>query len=162
MSRKSDNIEKAIFAAGCFWGVEDRFRRHEGVVNTRVGYIGGHIENPDYQQVCQGHTGHAEAVEVTYDSKKTSFESLADLFFSLHDPTQKNRQGPDIGDQYRSEIFALNDDQIQTARKILEDLRQSRSWPDAIVTRITDASDMTFWEAEEYHQEYLLKQRGQK
>lgn len=154
------NTKKAIFAAGCFWGIQDKFAKQDGVVKTRVGYIGGHVKNPDYEQVCHGQTGHAEAVEVTFDPATTDFDTLTRLFFSFHDPTQENRQGPDIGDQYRSEIFALDREQYDRARKLRENVNQNGPFANEVVTNITDASSLEFWEAEEYHQNYLEKNRG--
>lgn len=142
-------IEKAIFAGGCFWGVEYFMQKAKGVLSTQVGYIGGTKPNPTYQEVCSHTTGHAEAVEVTYDASQTNFETLARLFFEIHDPTQLNRQGPDIGDQYRSEIFYLNDEQKEIAEKLIE-LLKAKGFN--VVTRVTPAS--TFYKAEDYHQQY--------
>ena len=147
-------METATFAAGCFWGVEADFRRIPGVTRTRVGYTGGHAENPSYRQVCTGGTGHAEAVEVTYDENQVSYEELLEAFWNAHDPTQMNRQGPDFGTQYRSAIFFHDETQEKAARASLERAQQRFRKP--IVTEITPAS--TFYEAEEYHQRYLEKQ----
>jgi len=147
---------KAIFAAGCFWGVEKKFQNMAGVVNTRVGYIGGQTENPSYQSVCYENTGHAEAVEVVFDPQQVSFESLLDAFWHMHDPTQLNRQGPDVGSQYRSAIFHLDAAQRDAARQSMA--RQQEKRREEIVTEITPAP--TFWEAEEYHQSYLQKKRA--
>jgi peptide methionine sulfoxide reductase msrA/msrB len=143
---------KAIFAGGCFWGVEYYFKKAMGVVSTRVGYIGGTIDSPTYKQVCYEDTGHAEAIEVTFDPAKTSFEEMAKLFFETHDPTQRNRQGPDIGDQYRSEIFYLNEDQKAIAERLISTLKTKGL---NVVTRVTEAS--RFWAAEDYHQDYYTK-----
>jgi len=141
--------EKAIIAGGCFWGVEYFMEKAKGVISTRVGYIGGKTENPNYKEVCSHTTGHAEAVEVTFDPLKTSYEEIAKLFFEIHDPTQVNRQGPDVGDQYRSEIFYVNDEQKKTAEKLIELLKQKGY---NIATRLEKAG--TFYEAEDYHQQY--------
>lgn len=147
--------EKAIFAAGCFWSVEEAFRTIKGVVSTRVGYAGGEKESPTYEQVCSGATGHAEAVEVTFDSEQISYEVLVRKFFEIHDPTQINRQGPDVGDQYRSAIFYTSPEQSQVAEKIKQELDQSGKYPDRIATEIVPAE--TFYEAEDYHQQYIKK-----
>lgn len=141
--------ERAIFAAGCFWGVEYYLAKAEGVYATSVGYIGGSIANPTYKEVCYNNTGHAEAVEVFFDPQKTSFEKLAKLFFEIHDFTQVNRQGPDIGDQYRSEIFYLNEAQKQTAQELINILKEKGF---SVATKLTPAS--VFWKAEDYHQDY--------
>ena len=147
-------MDKATFAAGCFWGVEAAFRSIPGVVSTRVGYTGGHVENPTYKQVCTDRTGHAEAVEVTFDPGQVSYEELLEAFWKNHDPTQLNRQGPDFGTQYRSAIFFHDDVQEKAARASLE--RAQDRFRKPIMTEITAAS--TFYEAEEYHQRYLEKQ----
>ena len=156
--------ETAIFAAGCFWGVEAEFRRADGVVATRAGYTGGHTEDPTYRQVCGHRTGHAEAVEVTFDPDRISYAELLERFWATHDPTQKNRQGADLGSQYRSAIFFTSPEQEATALKSRDEhqaqltsgggrglLRHRKR----IATEITPAS--TFWPAEEYHQRYLEK-----
>ncbi len=149
--------EKATFAAGCFWGVEDVFRHIDGVVNTAVGYTGGKKanDNPTYRQVCTGRTGHAEAVEVEFDPEKVSYDELLEVFWRVHDPTQLNRQGPDRGTQYRSAIFYHDVGQEQTARDSMGRLQNSGVHRRDIVTEITPAS--TFWRAEEYHQQYVEK-----
>ena len=142
-------LEKAYFAGGCFWGVEHLLKQSEGVISTRVGYMGGRTKNPTYKQVCYEDTGHAEVVEVVFDPKKTSYETLARLFFEIHDPTQINRQGPDIGDQYRSAVFYTNNEQKETAEKLIAILRDKGYNP---VTEVVPAD--TFWVAEDYHQNY--------
>ena len=142
-------LEKAYFAGGCFWGVEHLLKQSEGVISTRVGYMGGRTKNPTYKQVCYENTGHAEVVEVVFDPKQTSYETLARLFFEIHDPTQINRQGPDIGDQYRSAVFYTNNEQKETAEKLIALLKGKGYNP---VTEIVPAD--TFWVAEDYHQDY--------
>jgi peptide-methionine (S)-S-oxide reductase len=146
-------MAKATFGAGCFWGVEADFRRLEGVTATAAGYEGGAVERPTYEQVCSNTTGHAEVVEVEFDPEVVSYEELVDLFWRLHDPTQINRQGPDIGTQYRSVIFAHDDDQAAAAKASKERAQQGFSKP--IATQIVPAG--SFWRAEEYHQRYLEK-----
>jgi peptide methionine sulfoxide reductase msrA/msrB len=141
--------ERAIFASGCFWGTEYYLQRAPGVISTTVGFTGGHIENPTYKQVSTGRTGHAEAVEVIYDPTKISYEQLARLFFETHDFTQLNRQGPDIGPQYRSSIFYLNEEQKQIAERLVQQLRKM-GYP--VKTQIVAAGK--FWVAEDYHQDY--------
>lgn len=150
--------QRAIFAAGCFWGVEANFRKMEGVVSTRVGYMGGHFSNPTYKKVCSHKTGHAEAVEVTFDPSKVSYDDLLEIFWSIHDPTTLNRQGPDIGDQYRSAIFYLNEEQKEKAESFKAKLEASKRFKNPIVTQIVSASD--FWQAEEYHQQYVEKRKN--
>ena len=147
--------QKALFAAGCFWGVEAAFRAIEGVVSTAVGYSGGHSENPTYRDVCSGRTGHAETVEVVYDPTRISYEQLLNVFWENHDPTTLNRQGPDIGEQYRSAIFFLTPEQETTARASKQALEKSERFKRPIVTEITPAS--TFYRAEDYHQQYFEK-----
>lgn len=148
-------MNKATFAAGCFWGVEETFRQTEGVLSTQVGYTGGHVDAPDYKLVCSGTTGHAEAVEVTFDPARVSYEDLLEVFWACHDPTQKNRQGPDVGTQYRSAIFFHDSDQEKLARESKQRLEEGGGYRRPIVTEITPAS--TFHRAEEYHQQYLAK-----
>lgn len=149
---------KATFGAGCFWGVELAFSQLEGVLDTAVGYAGGHTENPTYQQVCGHGTGHAEVVEVEYEPAVVSYEELLDAFFHLHDPTQVNRQGPDIGDQYRSVIFVHSPEQQAAAEKIKTELDASGQLARPIATLIEPAP--TFWRAEEVHQRYIEKRGG--
>ncbi len=145
--------EKAIFAAGCFWGVEADFRQIPGVTATRVGYTGGHTTNPTYEQVCSHTTGHAEAVEVTFDPEQVSYDELLDVFWHAHDPTQLNRQGWDVGDQYRSAIFFTSPEQQEAAVASKERAQADTRKP--IVTQIEPAGE--FYEAEDYHQQYLEK-----
>ncbi|MEE9464168.1 MAG: bifunctional methionine sulfoxide reductase B/A protein [Candidatus Neomarinimicrobiota bacterium] len=141
--------DRAIFASGCFWGTEYHLSKLDGVISTTVGYTGGHKGNPTYQQVSAGNTGHAEAIEVIFDPGRVTYEELARLFFETHDPIQLNRQGPDIGHQYRSAVFYLNDEQKAVAEKLIGLLREKDY---DVVTEVTAAS--TFWEAENYHQDY--------
>lgn len=145
----------ATFGAGCFWGVEELYRTLDGVSKTVVGYMGGHVDHPTYQQVCSDTTGHAEVVQITYDETLIAYEQLVDLFFNNHNPTQLNRQGPDVGSQYRSVIFTHDDDQGERAAKMLEELKQSGKFARPVVTVIEPAQ--TMWDAEEYHQQYLAK-----
>lgn len=149
-------MEIATFGAGCFWGVEAAFREIEGVSSTRVGYIGGAFDNPTYRDVCSGRTGHAEGVEVTYDPAVVSYDRLLSAFWEVHDPTTLNRQGPDVGAQYRSVIFFHNPAQHDAAQASKEALQQSGKHSRDIVTEIAPASQ--FWEAEDYHQQYFEKQ----
>jgi peptide-methionine (S)-S-oxide reductase len=144
---------KATFGAGCFWKPEMQFRELDGVVDTAVGYEGGHVDNPTYEQVCRGDTGHVEVVEVEYDPARVDYERLVEKYFEIHDPTQLNRQGPDVGWQYRSVIFAHDEQQAEAARKVLE--RAQEAYRQPIVTEINPAA--TFWRAEEYHQCYMEK-----
>ena len=144
---------KATFGAGCFWGVEAAFRQIQGVKSTRVGYLGGTLENPTYEDVCSNTTGHAEVVEVVYDPDRISYDDLLEVFWENHDPTTLNRQGPDVGTQYRSAIF-FHDDEQQVAALKSKALRQTQLTR-PIVTEVTPAS--TFYEAEDYHQQYLEK-----
>ncbi|MDY6969419.1 MAG: bifunctional methionine sulfoxide reductase B/A protein [Spirochaetota bacterium] len=146
------NIRKAYFAGGCFWGVEYYFERKEGVVSAVSGYMGGSLSNPRYEDVVSGKTGHYEVVEITYNEREVSYESLAKLFFEIHDPTQANGQGPDIGEQYLSVIFYSNKEELKTAKRLI-DILKNNGYP--IKTRILPVS--TFWKAEEYHQNYYNK-----
>jgi len=148
-------MEIATFAAGCFWGVEAQFRDMTGVTGTRVGYIGGETEAPTYEQVCRGHSGHAEAVEVRFDPAQVSFHQLVEAFFALHNPTQLNRQGPDVGAQYRSAIFTHSDAQSTMANEVREAVTESARHAGPVVTEIESAP--RFWPAEDYHQKYLEK-----
>ena len=147
--------QKATFAAGCFWGVEAAFRNLEGVVETAVGYTGGTLENPTYRDVCLDRTGHAEAVEVLFDPSQVSYEQLLDIFWDTHNPTTRNRQGPDVGSQYRSAIFFHDPGQEAAAKASKERLSRSARYDHPIVTEILPA--LEFYRAEEYHQQYLEK-----
>lgn len=148
-------VQKATFGAGCFWGVEAAFRELKGVVSTSVGYMGGTLENPTYEDVCTDRTGHAEVVEVLYDPAQISYEDLLDVFWKIHDPTTLNRQGADLGTQYRSVIFYHTPEQEAAARASKEKLRLSGRFKRDIVTQIVPAAK--FWRAEEYHQQYYEK-----
>ncbi len=150
--------EKATFGAGCFWGVEEAFRRIPGVVDTAVGFMGGTRESPTYREVCTGGTGHAEVVEVTYDPAQVSYQDLLDLFWSIHDPTTPNRQGPDIGTQYRSVIFYHTPGQRTAALASKREMERSGRFGRPIATTIEPAG--MFWRAEEYHQQYLARRGG--
>lgn len=152
LAETTNHFERAIFAGGCFWGVEYYLQQAAGVIRTTVGYIGGKTEKPTYEEVCSHTSGHAEGVEVIYDPAQTSFEKLARLFFEVHDPTQLDRQGPDVGDQYRSEIFTLNDNQKRTAEKLISELR-AKGWN--VVTRVEPAT--RFWPGEDYHRDYYRR-----
>ena len=149
---------QAVFGAGCFWGVEARFLEIEGVLDAESGYCGGSVKNPTYEQVCRDNTGHAEVVRVTFDPARVGFEALARAFFAMHNPTELNRQGPDKGTQYRSVVFAQDEAQAQTTRKVIDELSASgdyRGAPSPIVTKIEPPAP--FYRAEEYHQRYLAK-----
>jgi methionine-S-sulfoxide reductase len=148
--------ESLVVAGGCFWGVEDLIRKVEGVIDTEVGYAGGTLDDPTYEQVKTGRTGHAEAVRIDYDPAKTSMAKLLDLFFQLHDPTTKNRQGGDVGSQYRSTIFVSTDLERSEAQQAIE--RAAKFWPRPVITTIEPLT--RFYSAEGYHQDYLLKNPG--
>jgi peptide-methionine (S)-S-oxide reductase len=150
-----ENQEKANFAVGCFWGVEETFRKLKGVISTSVGYMGGNLDNPTYEDVCTGRTGHAEAVEIIFDPRLLSYQQLLKVFWENHDPTTLNRQGPDIGEQYRSVIFYHNEEQKRLASASKEKLQKSGRYRNDIVTQIVPAT--TFYKAEDYHQQYLAK-----
>ncbi len=143
------NYDTAIFAGGCFWGVQYYFEKAKGVINTEVGYIGGHVDNPTYQQVCSHTSGHFEAIRVTYDPKVTTYEAMAKLFFNIHDPSQTDGQGPDIGEQYMSVVFYMNDAQKQTANTLINTLKGKGI---KVATTLKPAT--TFWVAEKYHQHH--------
>lgn len=155
---EENHQEVATFAAGCFWGIEEAFRRVKGVKSTMVGYTGGTYPNPTYAHVCSDRTGHAEAVQIKYDPNEISYEELLKIFWSIHDPTTKNRQGPDIGSQYRSMIAYHTPEQEKVARKSKEQLDKSGQFKKPVVTEIVPASK--FYKAEEYHQKYYMKMGG--
>jgi peptide-methionine (S)-S-oxide reductase len=152
---EEETMAKATFGAGCFWGVESAFRELKGVTDAAVGYMGGTLANPTYQDVCTDRTGHAEVVQLDYDPEQISYEQLLRAFFDLHDPTTLNRQGPDYGKQYRSVIFFHDAEQERAAQKIKDELDRAGRFPRKIVTQIVAATD--FWRAEEYHQRYFEK-----
>ncbi len=145
----------ATFGAGCFWGVEAAFRQVDGVTSTAAGFMGGHVAEPTYKQVCTGTTGHAEVVHVTYDPERASYDDLLNVFWDAHDPTQLNRQGPDVGEQYRSVIFVHDEEQAAAAKRSKEELDRSGRYQRPVVTAIEPAG--SFWPAEQYHQRYLEK-----
>ncbi|AKB84523.1 Peptide methionine sulfoxide reductase MsrA [Methanococcoides methylutens MM1] len=151
-------LEKATFAAGCFWGVEDNFSRVRGVVSTKVGYTGGSMENPGYYDVATGKTGHAESIEILFDPEIVSYEELLEVFWSIHDPTTLNKQGPDIGTQYRSAIFYHDENQKENALNSKKRQEESKQYINSIKTEIVPAD--IFYPAEEYHQKYFEKLRG--
>ena len=151
-------MEKATFGVGCFWGPEETFRKVDGVTSTSVGYMGGSLENPTYEEVCTGRTGHAEVVDVEFDPSRIAYEELLQVFWECHDPTTLNRQGPDFGTQYRSVLFFYGPEQEAAARAAKEKLERSGRYRREIVTEITPAS--TYYPAEEYHQRYVEKRRG--
>jgi peptide-methionine (S)-S-oxide reductase len=153
-----NNLQRATFAAGCFWGVEEAFLKMKGVKSTRVGYTGGNFPDPSYEDVCTDITGHAEAIELEFEPNEISYRELIDFFWSIHNPTTMNRQGPDIGSQYRSTIFYHNPEQENIARKSKQQLDDSNSFQNKIVTEIVPAA--TFYQAENYHQKYYQKIGG--
>lgn len=150
--------EIATLAGGCFWGMEEFFRKIPGVISTRVGFTGGTTKNPKYEETHDGHTGHAETVEIIFDPDKVKYETLLDWFFKMHDPTTLNRQGGDVGNQYRSAIFYHGDKQKTEALAFKAKVEKSKAWEDPIVTEISEAKE--FWEAEDYHQKYLIQNPG--
>jgi peptide-methionine (S)-S-oxide reductase len=150
------NRQKSTFAAGCFWGVEAKFRMIDGVLDAEVGYTGGHVENPTYRMVCSKRTGHAEAVQITYDADQISYETLVRAFFEMHNPISRNRQGWDIGSQYRSAIFYHNEEQKKIAENVKCELEKSGNYRKPFATEISPAEE--FYRAEEYHQQYYDKQ----
>jgi peptide methionine sulfoxide reductase msrA/msrB len=156
----TERTEKAVFAAGCFWGVEDKFRRIKGVLSTRVGYTGGHTKDPTYEMVCSDDTGHAESVEVVFDPELVSYKELLEAFFRFHDPTQINRQGPDMGTQYRSAVFYLDEAQKKASLEAIDALNRSGRYERPIATQVLPAPEFT--QAEDYHQKYYEKLRTRK
>ena len=148
---------EAAFGAGCFWGVELTIRQIDGVQDAAVGYMGGSTEDPSYEQVCTGATGHAEVVHLTFDPEAVDYEALVRAFFEMHDPTTLNRQGPDRGTQYRSVVFCYDADHRATVEKVIAELTDRGAFNDPIVTQVEDAAPYTFHRAEEYHQQYLAK-----
>lgn len=150
----SEKVELATFGAGCFWGIEARFREVEGVLDATSGYMGGQPQ-PSYEAVCTGTTGHAEVVQVRFDAERVSYGTLLSLFFDMHNPTTLNRQGPDIGSQYRSVVFFHSQGQEEAAREAIVEINQSDRWSQPVVTEVQAA--LAFWPAEEYHQRYLEK-----
>lgn len=158
MEPAKGTTQTAILAAGCFWGVEEFFRKTPGILSTQVGYTGGTKENPIYEQVGRGITGHAEAVKIEYDPAKISYENILKLFFRMHDPTTLNRQGNDVGSQYRSEIFYTSEDQKKTAEQVIKLVDDSKKWKAPVTTKLESAGK--FYPAEEYHQKYLVKNPG--
>jgi peptide-methionine (S)-S-oxide reductase len=169
-NKNNKKLKEVVFAAGCFWGVEEAFRNLGGVAETEVGYTGGHLDNPTYENVCSGKTGHAEAVRVVYDPEKISYEKLVEFFWDMHDPTTFHRQparhadashaggGPDVGEQYRSAIFYSTPEEKQIAEESKKELEASGKLKNPVVTEIVPAS--RFWRAEEYHQKYFEKKGG--
>ena len=153
------NEEIAILGGGCFWCLEAVFDRLDGVKSVESGYMGGHKDNPTYQQVCSGNTGHVEVVRITFDPNELSYRELLDVFFTIHDPTTLNRQGNDVGTQYRSVIFYTSEQQRKTAEQLIAELNAARHWPDPIVTTVEPAKK--FFEAEDYHQEYFANNPNQ-
>ncbi|WP_100658181.1 peptide-methionine (S)-S-oxide reductase MsrA [Alteromonas flava] len=147
------HLQKATLAGGCFWCLESAFNSIKGVEIAYSGYAGGSTENPTYEQVCSGDTGHAEVIQITYDEEVISYRSLLEIFFALHDPTQLNRQGNDIGTQYRSAVFYHDDTQRQLAEEIIAEINQQGIWPDPVVTEVVPLSN--YWQAEDYHQDYF-------
>jgi peptide-methionine (S)-S-oxide reductase len=158
LSENSNNLQTATFAAGCFWGVEESFRKIKGIKSTMVGYTGGRRANPTYKDVCTDLTGHAEAIQLQYDPEEVTYEELLKVFWSIHNPTTKNRQGPDVGSQYRSVIFYHTPEQELSARKSIEELEKSGRFRNRIVTEIVPAN--IFYKAEEYHQKYYERKGG--
>lgn len=150
--------ETAIFAGGCFWGMQDLIRKQTGIMQSRVGYTGGHTPHPKYNEVCIGDTGHAEAIEVIFDTEKTTYRKVLEFFFQMHNPTTINRQGNDIGTQYRSAIFYINDEQKQIAEQLIKEIDEAAFLDAPVVTEVTKATE--FHEAEEYHQDYLEHNKG--
>jgi peptide-methionine (S)-S-oxide reductase len=151
--------EVATLAGGCFWCLEAVYEQLKGVEKVVSGYMGGHVPNPSYNAVCGGHTGHAEVVQITFDPAQVSYRELLEVFFTIHDPTTLNRQGGDVGTQYRSAVFTHNAEQEQTAREVIRDIEEEGIWENPIVTQVTAAPE--FYPAEEYHQQYFRRNPGQ-
>ncbi|GAB2678196.1 peptide-methionine (S)-S-oxide reductase MsrA [Aliiglaciecola sp. 3_MG-2023] len=149
------NIQQATLAGGCFWCLESAFNSVEGIQSAYSGYAAGHVDNPSYEQVCSGSTGHAEVVRVNFDEDKISFRDVLEIFFALHNPTQLNRQGNDVGSQYRSAIFYHNDEQKKLAEEIIAEIEEQQIWPDPVVTEVTEINN--YYQAEDYHQDYFSK-----
>lgn len=149
------NKETAILAGGCFWGMQDLIRKRPGIISTRVGYTGGHTQNPTYPDICTGQTGHAEAIEITFNPAQTTYRAVLEFFFQMHDSTTVNQQGNDIGTQYRSAIFTCNEEQKNVAQQLIKDIDNAAFLDGPVVTQVTESS--TFYEAEENHQDYLEK-----
>lgn len=147
------NVQQATLAGGCFWCIESAFNQIEGVIKAISGYAGGHTQQPSYEQVCKGDTGHAEVVRIEFDADSISYRDILEIFFALHNPTQLNRQGDDIGTQYRSEIFYHDDAQKQAAEQIIAEIEQEKIWPDPVVTLVTAVNN--YFPAEDYHQDYF-------
>lgn len=147
------NVQQATLAGGCFWCIESAFNQIEGVIKAISGYAGGHTQQPSYEQVCKGDTGHAEVVRIEFDADSISYRDILEIFFALHNPTQLNRQGDDIGTQYRSEIFYHDDAQKQAAEQIIAEIEQEKIWPDPVVTKVTAVNN--YFPAEDYHQDYF-------
>jgi peptide-methionine (S)-S-oxide reductase len=154
-----ENLQTAILGGGCFWCLEAVFDRLQGVSSVESGYMGGHVENPSYRQVCNGDTGHVEVVRVSFDPRQTSFSDVLDVFFTVHDPTTLNRQGNDVGTQYRSVVFYTSEEQYREAKKKIDELNAERIWPAPIVTSLEPAGK--FFVAEDYHQEYFANNGSQ-
>jgi peptide-methionine (S)-S-oxide reductase len=155
----SNNIDTATFGAGCFWCVEAVFQRLDGVLSVKSGYAGGSVKNPSYKEVCAGNTGHAEVIQLTYDRSKVSFDELLEVFWKTHDPTTMNRQGNDVGTQYRSAVFYHNEEQRRIAEAYKKKLNEEKVYPNPIVTEITPISN--YYPAEDYHQNYFNQNAGQ-
>lgn len=152
---KEQKMQTAYLAGGCFWGMEDLIRKQKGIVSTEVGYMGGNLKNASYNLVKTGTTGHAETVKIVFDETKTNFEEVLLFFFKIHDPTTSNRQGNDVGTQYRSAIFFTDQTQKEVAEKVIKRVDASKAWEKPVVTQLVPASE--FWKAEDYHQDYLVK-----
>lgn len=148
-----ENTQVATLAGGCFWCIESAFNSVDGVVSAFSGYAGGHIDNPSYKAVCTGETGHAEVVQVTFDANSISYREILEIFFSLHNPTQLNRQGNDVGTQYRSAVFYHDNDQKAQAEAIIEEITKEEIWPDPVVTEVVEINN--YYQAEDYHQDYF-------